>query len=169
MNLKHQERIIIHNKEKISVDKIPLTMFISIIYRQQLLFLNKSLEEEGIHAGQCPFILYIQHKGEAYQDEMAQYYKIDKGSVARSIRKLEELELINKKVDENNRRKCILSLTDSGKEMAKKIREIDKKWESIIFEKIDIDEMKLREILNLITDVSIETYKELKEGCNNGD
>ena len=169
MNLKHQERINIHHKEKISIDKIPLTMFISIIYRQQLLFLNKSLENEGIHAGQCPFILYLHYKGEAYQDEMSRYYKIDKGSVARSIRKLEELKLINKEIDENNRRKCILSLTDSGKEVAKKIKEIDRKWESIIFEKIDIEESKLREILSLITDVSIETYKELKEGGNNGD
>ena len=68
---------------------------------------------------------------------MADCYKIDKGSVARSIRKLEELNLINKI------------------------------WDSHIFEKIDIDEMRVREVFNLISDVSIETYRELKEGGNN--
>lgn len=154
-------------KEKIPLEKIPLTLFISIIYRQYLLFLNKCLEDEGIHAGQTPFILYLKYKKEANQEEMADCYKIDKGSVARSIRKLEELNLINKKTDENNRRKCVLSLTESGEQLAHKIKEINRIWDTHIFEKIDIDEMRVKEVFNLISDVSIETYRELKEGGNN--
>ena len=55
---------------------------------------------------------YLLYKDISCQEEIGNHFKIDKGSIARSIQKLQEKQFINKEIDENNRRKYLLSLTE---------------------------------------------------------
>lgn len=132
-------------------DNVPLSVYLSIIHRQYRIFLNNSLEKEGVNAAQVPVLIYLLKHESACQDEMATQYKIDKGSIARSVRKLEELELIYKEIDPDNRRKYILHLTDSGKELAKKIWEIDEKWENIFYSKINLTKEEIEQVVSQMT------------------
>lgn len=60
-------------------------------------------------------MLYLSDHPGASQDEIREYYALDKTNVARDARRLEELGHIRRQVDMNNRRQYQLYLTESGK------------------------------------------------------
>ena len=140
-------------------DNIPLTAYFSIVKQQQIIFFNKILEKECITAGQTPFLIYLLYNEKSCQEDIANHYKIDKGAVARGIRKLEDAKLIYKEIDENNRRKYCISLNKDGKKIAKKIIEINDEWEKTISENINISKEDLKEILREIANNAIQTNK----------
>ena len=100
-------------------DDIKFITFISIIHRQYMIYLNNYLKKEGITASHAPILSYLLN-----------HFKIDKGSIARSIQKLQEKQFINKEIDENNRRKYQLSLTEKGRAVALKIMDLNNEWEN---------------------------------------
>lgn len=144
-------------------DNIPLSALISIIKQQHVIFLNKVLENEGIRAGQTPYLIYLLYHEKSCQEDLAKYYKQDKGVVARGIRKLEENELILKEIDENNRRKSVLSLNEEGKRLAKRIIEINEQWETAICNDINISRDHVNDVIGQIAKKTICINKELTE------
>ena len=71
---------------------------------------------------------------------IADSYKIDKASIARSVRKLEERGLVKRTIDDTNRKKYKVSLTEKGKEIALKIKEANEEWENTILNNLEIDD-----------------------------
>ena len=61
-------------------------------------------------------VLYIRHHPGSRQEAIAEYYSLDKSSVARDARKLEELHHIVRHIDPENRRQYQLDLTPAGQE-----------------------------------------------------
>jgi len=59
---------------------------------------------------------------------------MNEGTVARTVEKLEKNDLIIRKVDECNKRKKIIYLTDKGRKNALKFKSLDKKIEEKLFE-----------------------------------
>lgn len=144
-------------------DNIPISALISIIKQQHTIFTNKILEEEGISAGQTPYLIYLLFHEKACQEDIAKHYKRDKGVVARGIRKLEEKNLIYKEIDENNRRKSVLSLNEEGKRIAKRIIEINKQWENAFCNELNMSRERVCDVLEQIAQKTIENNKELIE------
>lgn len=139
----------------------PLITFISVIKQQHHIFLNKVLEEEteGVSAGQTPYLMYLLYNEKICQDDLAKFYKQDKGVVARGIRKLEENGLITKEIDKTNRRKYVLSLNDKGRKLAERIIEINDEWETGICSDLNIPKERVCELLELIAQKTIEINK----------
>lgn len=147
----------IDNKNQfLNEENLLLIMSMKIIARQFDIFQNRLLAEEGINSGQIPILLYLYHKGESCQYDIACSYKIDKGAVARSIKKLKEKNFIIKITDENNRRKDVLKLTPEGVKLAKRFLELYSKWENKICSEIDINNAKLKSIVKKMAMVSID-------------
>lgn len=145
-------------------DNIKFITFISIIHRQYLIYLNNCLKKEEITASLAPILVYLLCNGTSCQEDIVKQFKIDKGSIARSIRKLQEKQLINKEIDENNRRKYQLSLTKKGKSVALKIMDLNDKWENLIYSSCDTDEETMRNLMRKIAITSINIQKEEKNG-----
>lgn len=61
--------------------------------------------------------VYISHHPGASQEEIACFFALDKTSVARDARRLEELGHIERRTIPENRRQYQLFLTDAGQEM----------------------------------------------------
>lgn len=144
-------------------EKIPLTACFSIVKQQHYIFLNKILEDEVITAGSAAILIYLLYNDTACQDDIANWYNVDKGSIARGIMKLKELDLISKHLDENNRRKCVLSLTIEGKRIAKKIIDANEKWENELSSELNISNDILHDVLTQIAKKTKEINKNLKE------
>ncbi len=144
-------------------NNIPLTSCFSIIKQNHFIFLNKILEKEEVTAGQTAFLIYILYNEKSCQEDIAKYYKMDKGAVARGVRKLEDLNMISKEIDENNRRKCRLTLTEKGHKIAKKLIKIQEQWENDICSDIDISKEKLKEIIWQITINTIKINKKMED------
>lgn len=118
--------------DKISLE-IPFRGIMSIITRNHYIFMNHELKHLELTNGQVPCLLVLSKKEGITQDELAKMFYIDKGTIARAIRKLEEKEMVNKVQDPLNRRRYLLSLTQKGEQVIPTILQAEKKWENIIF------------------------------------
>lgn len=128
-----------HNAKKLleSDDSdIPLGLMVSMIYRTRLMFINEKIKNMDITAGQIPFLMELSHEEGISQDDLASHFHIDKGTVARALRKLEDNDYLYRKTDPNNRRRYIIYLTEKGKATVPQIIKINKEWESSIRSKI---------------------------------
>lgn len=88
----------------IDPSNLPVGKLIAIIEKNQVLYLNRKLERFNINSSQLHFLFEISHQKEINQDKIASRCTIDKGTVARSVKKLEDNDLVKREVDEKNRR-----------------------------------------------------------------
>ncbi|MDL2246533.1 MarR family transcriptional regulator [Methanobrevibacter sp. OttesenSCG-928-K11] len=142
--------------EKKSSD-IQLGSLISMIHRSYTVYINNSIEDLDINASQIPFLFHIQKHNNISQEELSYNFNIDKGAVARALRKMEDQNIIKRKIDDDNRRRYKLSLTEKGEIISKKIIKIIDNWENRIYNKISyLSKEELHEILKQIAIESME-------------
>ena len=77
------------NAEKCKGNK-HIGKYISQLYRKGSVFINKEVPEYGIGSGQFMFLLELYINDGKNQEEIAETLKIDKGTTARALKKLEE-------------------------------------------------------------------------------
>lgn len=138
----------------------PIGKLISMISRGQEIYLNHQLKDLDINSTQLQLLFEISHQNNLNQERIASRCNFNKGSVARSIRKLEEKELIIREIDEKNRRQNKVSLTPKGEEIIKEGIDVLNIWEDEVFNDYLIDETTLKKVLK---DIAIRTI-ELNEG-----
>lgn len=157
-----------HTKKLLKDDKsdIPLGVFISIIHRTHIIHLNNKMKDLELTASQFPFLIHLSHKEGITQDDLAVHLHIDKGTVARALKKLEDNGFIYRKINPENRRRYLLFLTEKGKDMIPQIRSIDKEWENSVCSNFSDEEYgRLIDILQTLAVKSLE--KVHKNGENN--
>ena len=153
-------------KKLLEIDdsKIPLGLLVSMIHRTRMMYLNDKLKNIDMTAGQFPFIVVLSHEEGITQDELAAHFHIDKGTVARALRKLEDKEYLFRKVDSLNRRRHLIYLTEKGKRIVPKIISIDKGWEDSICSKFSEEEYQnLFGILKVLAGNSLENVDKNRE------
>ena len=130
----------------VDATKIPIGKLISIISKGQKIFINRKLNEFGINSTQLYLLFELDHHNEMNQDKIASRCNINKGAAARSIKKLEDMELVIREIDSDNRRQNKVYLTPKGKEVWTKSTIVLNKWEDEIFD----DELISKEEFQLI-------------------
>ena len=139
---------------------IPIEALFSIICRNQFVFVNRESKKLNITGRQIPCLRLISDHPGIIQDDIANTLQIDKGFIARVIKKLEDDEFLYRTIDPNNRRKYHIYLTEKGKNIIPEIKSIDEKWEKIVFEGLNKDEKcKLIEFIDLLSKNSIKKIK----------
>jgi len=132
-----------HNAKKLleSEDShIPFGIMVSMIHRTHMIFVNDKIKHMDINAGQIPFLMVLSHEEGITQDDLASHFHIDKGVVARALRKLEDNEYLFREIDPSNRRRHRIYLTEKGKTTVPKITAIDKEWENAICSRLSKEE-----------------------------
>lgn len=105
----------------------------------------------------------LRHPG-ITQDTMARHFHLDKGTIARTVKKMEDAGLISRRVDPENRRALCLSLTRKGSEMAPEILAIDQEWEQTICSGLSGGEKEqMLALLKHVAESSIKTIRKLEE------
>ena len=146
-------------KKLLEIDdsKIPLGLLVSMIHRTRMMYLNDRMKNLDITAGQFPFIVVLSHEEGITQDELAAHFHIDKGTVARALRKLEDKKYLFRKVDALNRRRYLIYLTEKGRKAVPKIISIDKEWEDSMCSEFSEEEYQnLFGILKVLASNSLE-------------
>ncbi len=93
--------------------------------------------------GQVPYLVALSKEEQLTQDDLAKMFHIDKGTIARSIQKLEDKKLVRRVQDHVNRRRYILYLTEKGEDTIPEIIDAEKKWEDTIFKDFSEEERSL--------------------------
>ena len=91
---------------------LPLGRLVGMVSRSYYNYLNSKFKSLNINPTQLSFLFEIKCKKNINQHDLSTNCSIDKGAVARALRKLEEQGLVKREVDENNRRQNMLSLTE---------------------------------------------------------
>jgi DNA-binding MarR family transcriptional regulator len=129
-----------------------------------MMYLNKRMRDIDLTAGQFPFIMVLSDEEGITQEELADYFHIDKGTVARALRKLEDKQYLFRKVDKENRRRYCIYLTEKGRSTVPKIENIDKEWEESMCSRFSDEEYSnLLDILKILSVTCLENIDKCGE------
>jgi DNA-binding MarR family transcriptional regulator len=123
-----------------SNSEIPIGLMVSMIHRTHMIFINDKIKHMDITAGQIPFLMVLSREEGITQHDLASHFHIDKGTVARALRKLEDNKYLFREIDSENRRRHLIYLTEKGKGTIPQIINIDKEWEESMCSKFSEDE-----------------------------
>jgi len=109
--------------------EIPFGAVVSITSRGRFIFLNDRLRPLGLSAGQFPVLLLLYKEQNIMQETLVRHYHLDKGTIARAVKKLEDAGYIRRIVDPANRRAVRLFLTEKGELAESVLKAINTEWE----------------------------------------
>lgn len=102
--------------------------YISQLHRKGNVFINRELSKYDLSVGQFMFLLDLYMKDGKNQEEISDNLKIDKGTTARAIKKLEEQGFVIRIKNENDKRSNKIYLTDKAKEIKENVFDILDDW-----------------------------------------
>lgn len=128
-------------------DSMPFIALIHHISKNKLKYSIKNPNHiDMVHEGR--YLMEIHKRKNLSQDDLANFFGQSKGTIAKALRKLEDKGYVERKIEENNRRKYILKTTKKGEELAILLKKDLESWE----ENVGIDKLndktksELREI-----------------------
>ena len=105
---------------------------VSILYRHEQVFLNRRLKGYKLGRGQFSVLNALLHHDGENQDTLSQTLRIDKGTTARSVQKLEENGYVRREVMAKDRRSNRIFVTDQARAIHQEIHEILREWNSLL-------------------------------------
>ena len=102
--------------------------YISQLHRKGNVFINRELSKYDLSVGQFMFLLDLYIKDGKNQEEISDNLKIDKGTTARAIKKLEEQGFVIRIKNENDKRSNKIYLTDKAKDIKENVFDILDNW-----------------------------------------
>lgn len=114
--------------------------WISTLHRQLNLYLADMLRDKEINPSEYIYIVSLDDKEYKSQEELSEQLTISKSATAKAMKRLEKLELIDRIVDETDRRAYKITLTTKGLSMKKYLFSVLSKWAKIVSIGVDKDE-----------------------------
>ncbi|MDI6724992.1 MAG: MarR family winged helix-turn-helix transcriptional regulator [Methanobacterium sp.] len=151
-----------HNAKKLlesDDSEIPVSLIISVIHRTHMIFINEKIKDMDITAGQIPFLMVLSREEGISQDDLASHFHIDKGTVARALRKLEDNKYLFREIDPENRRRHLIYLTSKGKSTVPKIVDIDKEWGDSM--RSNISEGEYNHVFNILRKMALKCLEKV--------
>ncbi|WP_417039408.1 MarR family winged helix-turn-helix transcriptional regulator [Clostridium porci] len=127
------------------------------IYRRcELLYIRSELDKYRIQPLEGKMLFFLS-KNCCTQEEIGQHFNIDKGRIARALSELEERELVCRKVNQQNKRQKLVSLTTEGEQIVSEIDAIFRRWDEICYDGFSEEERRLyQDFVKRIADNVIE-------------
>lgn len=125
-----------------------IAKYISEIQRMGNIFFLKELSYLGLGYGQFNFLMELYKKDGVRQEDLSLNLKIDKGTTARAVKKLELEEFIVRVHDESDRRAYRIYLTEKAMKHKEDIYKVAKSWEENLTQKLTFEEKEI--MLNLL-------------------
>lgn len=136
----------IDNKESIG-------RWISLLHRYGNVYINEQLKEYNLGAGQYQFLAVLYQNEGLSQDNIACLLKMDKGTTARAISKLEKEGYVERKVFSVDKRIKKLYLTEKAHAFESKLTSILLGWKDILTKNLSVDEQEYA--LKLLKKISL--------------
>ncbi|SDN53152.1 DNA-binding transcriptional regulator, MarR family [Paenibacillus sp. yr247] len=102
--------------------------WISLLYRYGQMYIGEHLKEYDIGRGQHIFLNALYKEDGLSQEELADYLKIDKGTTAKALKKLETKGYIARTVSEKDKRCNEVHLTEKALLIKDDVRKVLTDW-----------------------------------------
>ena len=114
---------------------------LSIIVRGSQVYCSRKLSDYGINAAEEYILMYLMGHRDANQDSVAKFFMLDKGTVARSLQKLESKGFIVRKINDDNQREKVITLTENALNLKQVLNELLVDWRSAMFDGLSDEEI----------------------------
>ena len=120
-------------------------------------YINKHIKNgTDILPSQYYMLLFLYYEMGTNQSDIAKACLMDRSGVSRAFKDFEEKGLIEREIDENNKRAYKITLTEKGIETSKFLIAKEKEWDDMICEELDISREDLLKLLSKISMKSLE-------------
>ena len=126
-----------------NIDISSIGYLIAILYRYGNAYLDKILAPFNIGSAQAKILLMLYKNNSLTQIELARTLRLDRGSITRSIKKLEKNHYIKRVRDEKDNRVYHLILTEKGRNIKHELCNIFLKWSDILLQDFSDNEREL--------------------------
>lgn len=116
---------------------------ISQFYRSGQSFLAKEFKSYDIGVGQYQFLVQLYIKDGISHDELTDRMCVDKATTTRAVMKLEETGYVKRILDENDKRKYKIYLTEKSLEKKEDILHVFKLWENKLVNNLNKEEQEM--------------------------
>ncbi len=134
---------------------------LSILARGSEIFMTRCLADFGLTATEVVILRYLYDVAYPVQEDVSEHFMLDKGTIARTLRKLEDKDIIRRYENPNNHREKIITLTDKGFELKSFCVELTDLWQDTLLSGISEDDAAIFEsILNRIVNNVTKSLKD---------
>lgn len=137
----------------------------SILYRCNQKYFDKALNKYGLGYSNLIFLLEIYENEGVSLNDLAKQGAFDKGTITKSIQKLEQLGYVIIKVNNEDKRARLLYTSDKANSIIPSLYLLKNEWEEFLFKDIDKKEIDvyfnaLAKLINKARDYSNHEEKE---------
>ncbi|MCZ8514943.1 MarR family transcriptional regulator [Paenibacillus filicis] len=112
--------------------KYTIPRWMSLIYRCGQMYIGERLKNYEIGKGQHIFLNALYKEDGLSQEELSSYLRIDKGTTAKALKKLEALGYVTRQVRDEDRRSYRVFLTDKALGIKDQVRGVLMDWRHIL-------------------------------------
>lgn len=123
-------------------DEYSIARCVSVLHRNCQCCLAKRLEYSGIGSGQYGILMELRRRGGIRQEELAEELKTDKGSIAKSVKKLEAAGYVTRRADAADGRAYNVSLTQKAFDILPEVQTALDGWEQSVTADLSEDEKR---------------------------
>lgn len=120
--------------------RISIGRQISLLYRHGQMFAGDRLKEHGIGRGQYIFLNALYHEDGISQEALSDTLRIDKGTTAKAVKKLEQEGYITRRSSPGDKRVNQVKLTEKARVIEPVIRGVLLEWRDILTEGFTVEE-----------------------------
>lgn len=113
---------------------------LSIIVRGGDIFMSRCLGDFGIAASEVTILMYLYGHDHRRQEDISDSLMLDKGSIAKTLRKLEKKELITRETNPADQREKVITVTEKGLAVRNVCQNLVRLWHETMFEHISEEE-----------------------------
>ena len=123
---------------------VPIYPALSLIIKGHNTFFDEKLKGTGVSAAELPYIVRIYaDNNKLTQRDLCNLFFVSEPVVARTLKNLEKKGFIIRNKDPQNRTRKLLSLTERGIEISKRMFDINDEWEKLLFDNFTSDEIEI--------------------------
>lgn len=122
---------------------IPLYPAMSLIIKRHNSFFDEKLKGTGVSAAELPYLVRIYNdNNNITQRDLCNLFFVSEPVVARTLKNLENKGFVIRNNDPQKKTRKLLSLTDKGVEINKRMFNINAEWEKHLFDNLSVDEIE---------------------------
>lgn len=145
-------------------NQLPLGRIFGVLTKKYIGFLAQQLQDSPVERYFYPLFLVATYSGKISQQQLADYLLSDKVSIVRVIDSLEKEGLIERTINQKDRRQHLLCITEKAKPWIDKIEKAVQKTDALFisFLQQDMQEDFKTELINLVKQVMVLPVEEIE-------
>ncbi|MFE5322971.1 MarR family winged helix-turn-helix transcriptional regulator [Paenibacillus sp. NPDC056579] len=145
--------------------KYTIPRWVSLLYRYGQMYIGDRLKHLDIGRGQHIFLNTLYREDGLSQEELSSYLKIDKGTTAKALKKLEEQGYVTRQVRDEDKRSYRIFLTEKALLIKDEVRAVLADWRTKVTEGLSEEEKQMAlTVLEKMGTNAAQLYEETMKG-----